>query len=671
MNWLFTSLGKHFLSTLSWWQWLVLAAVPPLIIMLYFLKLRRQPLEVPSTYLWRRTIEDLHVNSIWQRLRQSLLLLLQILLILLVIFACLRPGWLGTELVGKRFIFLIDTSASMNATDEKPSRLEAAKERAGKLIDQMKSGDEAMIISFSDVARVEQSYSDNKSLLRRKLGQIKPTNRPTDLTEALRAASGLANPGMANYESAKDVPVGEAQPATLYIYSDGGVAAVPNFSLGNLTPDYRPVGMEKPKNLGIVSFTAERNPEKEGQVQAFGRIENSGDEDVDVEVDLFLNGKLQDAQEVSVPKHDGAGVKFSLEEADFDEDGQASLRMELKHNDDLALDNVAHAAFNAPRKARVLVVTPHNDALKLAMETDEAIKLAEVKLAEPALLESKAHLEEAAASLYDLIVYDQCAPKTMPQANTLFVGRVPPLGTWSAKEKQGPPLVVDTDRVHPLMQLIELGNVRIIEATPLTGPQGSTVLIDADIGPIFVIGPREGFEDAVLGFEIFGKNEKGEIEVNTDWHIRRSFPTFVMNVVKYLGGTRGSGSSPSVQPGKPIVLQTVLPVKAINVESPSGLKTQVAREGQNSFQFSDTDEVGPYSVREGSAKQVGQRFAVNLFDTRESNLVPRDKLEIGHEEVKGTKTKEQSRQEIWKWILIVGLLVLIFEWYIYNKRVYL
>jgi hypothetical protein len=76
-------------------------------------------------------------------------------------------------------------------------------------------------------------------------------------------------------------------------------------------------------------------------------------------------------------------------------------------------------------------------------------------------------------------------------------------------------------------------------------------------------------------------------------------------------------------------------------------------------------------VREGSAKQVGQRFAVNLFDSRESNLVPRDKLEIGHEEIKGTKTKEQARQEIWKWILIVGLLVLIFEWYIYNKRVYL
>ena len=55
------------INMLGPWQWLIMAAVPPLIIMLYFLKLRRMPVEVPSTYLWKRTIEDLHVNSIWQR----------------------------------------------------------------------------------------------------------------------------------------------------------------------------------------------------------------------------------------------------------------------------------------------------------------------------------------------------------------------------------------------------------------------------------------------------------------------------------------------------------------------------------------------------------------------------------------------------------------------------
>ena len=82
---------------LSPWQWALLALVPPAIIALYFLKLKRQPLEVPSTYLWHRTIEDLHVNSLWQRIRTSLLLFLQLLFIAFLILALLRPNWQSTR----------------------------------------------------------------------------------------------------------------------------------------------------------------------------------------------------------------------------------------------------------------------------------------------------------------------------------------------------------------------------------------------------------------------------------------------------------------------------------------------------------------------------------------------------------------------------------------------
>ncbi|MBW3599805.1 MAG: VWA domain-containing protein, partial [Planctomycetes bacterium] len=140
----------------------ILAGLLGSIVLLYFLKLKRQPVEVPSTYLWHRTIEDLHVNTIWQRLRQSLLLFLQLLLIALAMAALLRPGWSGQTLVGERLIFLIDTSASMAATDVKPNRLAVAKERIGEMIDQMRSDQVAMIISFSDVARVEQSFTDSR-----------------------------------------------------------------------------------------------------------------------------------------------------------------------------------------------------------------------------------------------------------------------------------------------------------------------------------------------------------------------------------------------------------------------------------------------------------------------------------------------------------------------------
>ena len=172
--------------------WVILGLIPPLILMLYFLKLKRTPLEVPSTYLWTKTIEDLHVNSIWQRLRNSLLLLLQLLLALLLILACLGPGCRGEKLLGNRFIFLIDQSASMAAVDlpDGETRLEFAKREVSKLIDSMGPEDTAMVISFSNQANVQQSYTRNRALLKRKVSAIKQTQRSSDISEALVAASG-------------------------------------------------------------------------------------------------------------------------------------------------------------------------------------------------------------------------------------------------------------------------------------------------------------------------------------------------------------------------------------------------------------------------------------------------------------------------------------------------
>src|SRR3954453_23800004 len=103
-------------------QWAVLLGVPVGIIALYFLKLRRRPVQVSSTLLWRRSLEDLHVNSLFQRLRKNLLLFLQLLAVLLAMLALLGPRIKGTGAQGQRFVLAIDVSASMSATDIKPTR---------------------------------------------------------------------------------------------------------------------------------------------------------------------------------------------------------------------------------------------------------------------------------------------------------------------------------------------------------------------------------------------------------------------------------------------------------------------------------------------------------------------------------------------------------------------
>ena len=145
------------------------------------------------------------------------------------------------------------------------------------------------------------------------------------------------------------------------------------------------------------------------------------------------------------------------------------------------------------------LATPGNEALRLALDTDEARELADVTVVAPAELETKKHQDQAAAGYWDLIVYDRCVPKTMPQANTLFIGRVPPVAGWSQGPKTIRPVVIDTDRVHPLMQYIEMGDVLIVEGTPLKAPTGGSALIDADIGRRVLDRPPRRFRGRRAG----------------------------------------------------------------------------------------------------------------------------------------------------------------------------
>ena len=658
-------MSEFFSNMLQPWQWAVLASVPPAIVALYFLKLRRQPLEVPSTYLWRRTIEDLHVNSMWQRLRQNLLLFLQLLLVALVMLACLRPGWRGEKLVGDRFVFLIDTSASMNATDVKPSRLGAAKQRVDKMVEQMKRGDKAIIVSFSDRAQVEQPFTENRQLLRRRLAAIKPTSRTSDIGEALKFAAGLANPGRSG--EAGDAPAADAMPASLIILSDGRFQSTPDFAMGNLRPMYVPIGNAAAVNVGVLAFRVDRSPQQPDRMQAFAQLENYTDQERTAEVALYLNDNLLDAAHVRLPPTGTGGAEFVMESVD-----EGTLRLEVQVADDLAVDNVAFAVVRPPRKAKVLLISPNNDALELALSTEASLKIADVQIGTPDVLKSKKYLDQSAAGAYDMVIYDQCAPDVMPQANTFFIGTIPADGGWKAGKKQTFPQIIDTDQSHPLTQFIELGDVRwILEGTPLEVPRGGTVLIDSDAGPLLAIAARDGFEDVVLGFGILNAQQQGQPTPNTDWVIRTSFPLFIKNVLSYLGGNRSVDSLRSVLTGEPIALRTESPVGSIRIENPTHEVTQIRRGPQNTFVYGNTDQIGVYEIREGSRSEVSNRFAVNLFNSTESNIRPRPFIKTEYDQIEGRTNSETTRREAWRGLVLVALGVLLVEWYIYNRRVYI
>lgn len=645
------------INMLNWWQWSLLAVLPPLLILLYFLKLRRMPREVPSTYLWKKTIDDLHVNSIWQRLRNNLLMWLQLLILLLLALALLRPGQRSEQRIESRSILMLDNSASMQATDLGKTRLELAKQRALELVSTMNRDDVAMVVAFSDRADVRQGYTSDQRKLRAAIESIQPTNRTTDLTEALRTASGLANPGRTSQiEDVADIQVAEAVPAHLYLISDGGFSPPP-VDLGNLTAEYIPIGSPDPTNVAIVAFTCQRNPEKPGQVEAFARLQNFGDRSAQAEAVLKLNGQMIDAVSLNLEPKSIRGLSFDLVDTDT---GQLELALEVE--DDLGLDNVAYAALTPRRQLEVVVATKGNTALMAALTTPQATKWSTVRAVSPEELTTEQMLNLAASGSIDLFIYDDCSPPSMPQSNTLFIGALPPLEQWQASEPSGPLFVIDYQRDHPMLQYVDLASLLIAEGFSLQPPEGAFELVRSDTGILMAVSPRNAFQDAVVGMSL--------VQNNTNWPNRRSFPIFVLNALEFLGGSSTSSGARTVRPGQPATIDVASRFDRLLVKTPSGSQAQLQRDGQPQLVFAQTEELGFYEVYDSGQNRLLQTFTSNLFSEQESNLLPAQEVTIGLETVAGDSAEQQIvRTEYWRWILVLTLAVLLVEWFLYAKRI--
>jgi hypothetical protein len=695
-----TGFPVQFATPLNGFEWAVLAGIPVAIIALYFLKLRRRPVQVPSTLLWRRSMEDLHVNSLFQRLRRNLLLFLQLLAVFLAMLALAGPRIQGTTGPGQRFVLAIDNSASMSATDVAPSRLAAAKEAARKIVSSMDHDDLAMVIAFSDRARVVSNYSGDKALLLRRIDAIAPSQSPTSLREALQVAAGLANPSK---QIGEGIEASKVVMPKLKIYTDGGFADVEGFSLGNLEPEVIVIGPAVPAyaekadpqsrdkskttppsdNVAILALQTRRNEEKADLYQVFGRVHNYRAVAVKTEAQLLRRspehpdqpGTLIDAIALDIPAQSDHSFKFDLPDT-----GLTELEVRLTVDDALALDNRAFTVVGNPRKAQVLVVTPGNRYLADTLQTSTAQERADVTVVTPDEVKKDPYARDLRAGRYDLLIADRYRPETPPEANALYFGVLPPGPAYERSHPIEEPVILDWDVAHPLMQFVrDLPTVGILKAIGIEPPPGSTTLIESNKGPLAFVAPREGYSDAVVTFALMdGEN------FNTNWYRNISFPLFLFNAIQVLGNARESVGDEVHLPGQPALLRADSPTDTITVTAADGRTTRtLKRTPQGMFVDQDTDRTGIYHAR--WEPDGVYPFAVNLFDARESDIAPRGlvpsgtppgqedayKIKIGYQPVVGTKNTRPVRKEWWRPIAVVALLIVLLEWYIYNRRVYL
>ena len=695
-------------SPLSTAAWLALAGVPATIILLYFLKLRRQPVEVPSTLLWRKSLEDLQVNSLFQKLRRNLLLLLQLLMVALLMLALLGLTTSGTRGEGRRLILVLDHSASMTATDvagepilgSKPTRLDEAKRQALRVVREKSANDLVMVVAFADRAQVVSSYTADEYELVKRIEALEPTQATTSLRDALEVAAGLANPSKL-IEPQEGEVASEVVPPEMFIFTDGGFPDVEEFSLGNLRPRVILIGpkprgttpadgsssaspgvVEQPSdNVGLIALQTRRNEERADEYQVFGTIRNHRDAEVRTMATLYTipteggDPAIEDAMEVTIPPRSDASVQFDRRAP---EDG-ALLEVRLDVEDAFALDNRGYAVVSPPRKCRVLIATRGNRLLLQTFQTEATQLLVETEVVTPDQLERDATRNALRAGQYDLAIFDNCAPSEPPECNTLYFGAMPPGEAFAKTRTVANPIPLDWDSTHPLLQYVrDLRIIGILEALVLEElPPGGRSLIESDKGTLAFIMPRSGYLDAVVGFAISREDRPG----NTDWTLKIGFPLFLFNAIQTLGNADQALQGRVVQPGETVTLNADALAESLKVTDPAGVVTTLQRNSQGTFLFEGTGKTGLYNVTWENGES---HFAVNLFSPRESDLSTRGvppegtdeefaddfKIKVGASRLETTESIVAAQRVWWKPFALAALGILLVEWYIYNRKVY-
>ncbi|MBV8780142.1 MAG: VWA domain-containing protein, partial [Phycisphaerae bacterium] len=529
MNWL-----PHILNPLS----ALIAAVVtvPILLILYFLKLRRREMPVASTLLWKKAIQDLQVNSPFQKLRRNLLFLLQLLLLLFLCLALSRPISSYTPGVGRFSVILIDRSASMNANDPAyhgRTRLDEAKRQAKDLIDSMQRGATAMVIAFDDKADTVQPFTADTVALKNAIDSIPPTDRRTRLKLAYQLAEAQINfdPNVIQANSA---------PPDVYVFSDGRVLDAAELAVrGNV--QYRPIGTEDAGNIAIVAMSAKRNYEQPTQVQVFARFADYGPNPASADIELrvaTLDGssgqddfKLRGTATVDLlpdrwtdQQRQGQQSRDSVEFT-LDLTTAAVVRVEQKNKQDdcLAADDAAQVVVPPPKPLSLLLVTEGDYFLERLVQS---LNLKNGQTMTPSEYESKLPTD------FDVVIFDRAyaPPKLPPAGNFIFFGNLPQGLKLKQMMENGKPLFIDStgvldwQRDHPILKGLSLHKLRVMQAERLDVPADAQVLIDGIKGPLLVLDHEGHSTILAASFDL----------LQSDWPTSPSFPVFMYNALQYL-----------------------------------------------------------------------------------------------------------------------------------------
>ncbi len=618
-------------STLSTLAGLAAAAIT----VLYVLKLRKRRIEVPFSPLWREILlEHKQQSDWWRRLRRLLSWLLHIVLLALLAFALLDPHMEDEVVEGRHMLILIDASASMASTDVSggADRLDVAKNKAREILETMGPDDRAMLVAFSNQVQPLSPFVSEASILEAPLREIRVGATGTEFGQAIRFAA----------DSMADKSSGE-----LVIISDGSGAdleALSEVEFGEgVTVRHLKVG-ESGDNVAITAFNVRRYIANKLDFELFLRVQSYFERPVDVEIQIFADGRLVDTKDVELAAN-GVHQQFYPSQAVAGERLEARVRLKSTDARDVfPLDDRAYALLPPVSKADVLVVTEGNLYVEGPLLLNSNLNVKRIKPSE----------YPDARTDWDMVVFDRFTPPMPERGNFFYISPSGETSPWPTTGTVNDPIITRTTRSHPLMRWITLKDVNIGSASRLKTSREDDVVASSAVGaPILIARPGDELRMAALAFDVR----------NSDFPLRVAFPVLLLNLVDWFAaGDESLVESYSTGDTWSVPLQTT--AQTVKVESPSGESADVPVYENRAIVYGD--ETGFWTIGSGSD---AKRVAANLVNPEESRVASQE-LTFGEREVqRDTSALVFERNELWIWALLAFLALILVEWVTYNRRI--
>jgi len=597
------------------------AAAIPVVIIFYLLKRKRIVLRVSSTLLWQKFLAETQANAPFQRLRRNWLLILQLIMLALAILALARPYASSKASPSRLQVVLLDASASMKSTDEKPNRFESAREQALHLVDSMRDADQMIVLQSGGNTEVKQSATSEKSALRRALRACAAQDAPTRLLDGLKLAETLIH--------------GQAE-AEIHLFSDGAVDDLSALSRVRLPLVYHRVGV-RGDNAGIVALDVRANPDDPAQKAVYAAVLNASPQPRGIPVELRFDDTLLETKNIQVQPGETTPLVFV---ASPGRDGVFSVRLNIE--DDLAADNEGWAPSLQPKPVKVLLASRGNRFLEKALRAANAEVTVAADVTQP-------------ATAFDVVVLDDVIPSVWPDSSLLAI-HVMNTNWFAGWGRIESPAIVDWKATHPLLRYVNFDTVQVAESWKVEPAVWGIPLVEAPQGPLLFAGEYNRRRLVWLAFDT----------LQSTWPLRVSFPIFIANAMDWLNPLASRAAQLQIKAGSPFRLAVRDAVRQAEIVLPDHSRRKVEIDPRSrELVFGDTAVRGVYQVLVGTNTAS---FCVNLLDAAETKTKPLDQISLGKFGVVTADTTKRASLEIWRWFAAAGLVVLLFEWWYYHRR---